>query len=278
MFKKAVRKKVYIKIATIGPSGSGKTMGSIRLAKGLGGKVAVIDSENDSSSLYSHLDFDVCPITEPFTTKKYIQAIKAAEEAGYDVVVVDSISHAWAGSGGILDRKNIKDSVGGNSFQNWSVFTKEQNEFVQAVLSAKIHVICTMRSKVDYVMQENDKGKLAPKKVGLAPIQREGMDYEFSIVFDVSQSHISTISKDRTGLFDGQEFLLTEETGKQIKDFLESGAEVKALTVKEKTIELAQKVLDDVKREQILAAVVSTSDDTTLLAFQERIKAILNGA
>ena len=221
MFKKAVRSQAKIKLAITGPSGSGKTFSALRLAKGLGGKVAVIDSENGSASLYSdRFEFDTLELHPPFTTAKYIDAILAAEKAGYDILIIDSISHAWAGDGGILDRKGQKDARGGNSYTNWAEFTKEQERFTSAILHCKCNIISTMRSKQDYIMQENDKGKMTPKKVGLAPIQRDGQEYEYTVVFDVAMNHEAETSKDRTGLFADKIFKITEETGETIKTWL----------------------------------------------------------
>jgi superfamily II DNA or RNA helicase len=153
MFKKAERKKAKLKIAITGPSGSGKTYSALQLATGLGKKIALIDTENDSASLYAdRFEFDTLNIEPPFTIKKYLEAMKAAQAGGYDVLVIDSLSHAWAGEGGILERKSAKDNQGGNSYTNWAQFTKEHEEFKSALLYADIHVIGNMRSKQDYVM------------------------------------------------------------------------------------------------------------------------------
>lgn len=229
MFKKAERKKVKIKLAITGPSGSGKTYSALRIAKGLGGKIAVIDTENGSASLYSdRFQFDVLELKAPYTTERYLEAIRAAVEGKYDVLIIDSISHAWQGEGGILDRKGQLDARGGNSFTNWAKFTPEQERFVAALLQSDIHLINTMRSKTEYVLNDNGKGKQAPQKVGLAPVQRDGMEYEMSIVFDVAMNHDAATSKDRTGLFIDKIFQITEETGKQISAWLESGVDKKA--------------------------------------------------
>jgi hypothetical protein len=229
MFKKAQRKKVKIKLGITGPSGSGKTYSALEIATGLGGKIAVIDTENGSASLYSdRFEFDAMELRAPFTTEKYIEAINDAVKAGYDVLIIDSISHAWNGEGGILDRKNQVDARGGNSFTSWSKFTPEQEKFISALLQSDIHLIAAIRSKQDYVLSDNGKGKTAPQKIGLAPVQREGMEYELSVVFDVAMNHEAQTSKDRTGLFVDKIFKITQETGKQIKAWLDSGSDVKA--------------------------------------------------
>lgn len=202
LFKKATRKKVFVKIAVTGPSGSGKTMSSLRLARGLvgpSGKIAVIDTENDSASLYAGqkpgrevIEFDSAVMSAPFTVEKYIRALDEAELAGYDCVVIDSLSHAWAADGGLLQKKEALDARGGNSFSNWSSITKEHERLKAKLLQSRVHVIACMRSKQDYVLESNDKGKQTPRKVGLAPIQRDGMEYEFSVVFDVAMDHSGT--------------------------------------------------------------------------------------
>lgn len=240
--KKAERKSVKIKLAITGPSGSGKTMGALMLAKGIApnGKILVIDTEDGSSNLYADhaltqgIEYDVLELDAPYLTKKYIQALELGQENGYDVIVVDSISHAWAGEGGILDRKTAMDQRGGNSFTNWGKLTPEQERFKSALVHAKAHVIATMRSKQDYVMEANERGKQAPKKVGLAPVQREGMEYEFTTVFDIGMSHDYVVSKDRTGLFDGRVERLTVKIGEEIRNWLESGkAETNSSEVRE---------------------------------------------
>lgn len=277
MFKKAVRENIKIKIAVSGPSGAGKTYSSLMLAKGLtNGKIALIDTENGSASLYSHLlDFDVHNITAPYLSSKYIEAINAAVKGGYDTIVIDSISHQWSGEGGILDRKSIKDSIPGtNSFTNWKDFTIEHNNFIASILNANANIICTMRSKTDYVMEINDKGKQAPKKVGLATIQRDGVDYEYSIVFDVSINHIASISKDRTGIFDGRYFKITPETGIEIKNYLNSGV-IPPKSFKDSLVESALGVLDLDLRDKIVNSILNENNAEKLNKYKLRVDEIL---
>jgi len=221
-FKKAERKQAKIKLLITGPAGSGKTFSALRLATGIGGRIAVIDTENGSASLYSdNFAFDVLTFPPPFTTERYISAITNAEKCGYHVLVIDSITHAWAGEGGLLEQKEKLDGIGkGSSYTNWATITKKHEAFKAAILQSSMHVVCTVRSKQDYILQENDKGKAVPRKIGLAPVQRDGLEYEFSIVFDVAMSHDAEVSKDRTGLFTDQIIRITEQTGKTIKDWL----------------------------------------------------------
>ena len=226
-FQRAERKRVKLKIAITGPSGSGKTFSALELASGLGAKIALIDTENDSASLYSdRFTFDTLVIDPPYTIQKYMDSVKAAQDEQYDVVVIDSISHAWAGDGGLLSKKEAMDARGGNNFANWGTITKEQEAFKASLLNADIHMICTMRSKQEYA-QVGDGGKLKVQKLGLAPIQRDGMEYEFTTVFDVAMDHNAQASKDRTGLFDGQLLRLTKETGEKLLSWL-NGAKVEA--------------------------------------------------
>ncbi len=226
LFKKAERQKIKFKGAITGPSGSGKTLSALLIASGLGKKIAVLDSENGSASLYAdRFEFETLVIRPPYTVQRYIDAMKAAEAEGFDVLIVDSLSHGWASEGGILDKKAKLDARGGNSFTNWSSLTPEQEQLKTHILHANIHMICTMRSKQEYVIEQNDKGKSAPRKVGLAPIQRDGMEYEFTIVFDMAMDHSSSVSKDRTGLFDGLLFKPTKSTGETIIAWLAEGKE-----------------------------------------------------
>lgn len=227
-FKKAERKQTKLKIGISGPSGSGKTFSALRLATGiakkLNGKIAVIDSERGSASLYSDkFDFDVNDLNPPYTTEKYIDAMKEAVAGGYSVLVIDSVSHAWAGEGGLLNQKEQLDSRGGNSFANWSKMTPKQERFISAIIHAPIHVIVTMRSKQEYA-QITDGGKLKVQKLGLAPVQRDGFEYEMTIVFDVAMNHEAETSKDRTGLFVDKIFQITEQTGDVLIEWLNGGA------------------------------------------------------
>lgn len=232
MFKKAERKQIKLKIGITGPSGSGKTMSALRLTRGLvgpKGKIAFGDTENGSASLYSDkFDFDVVEIKPPYTVDKFISVVDSALKAGYDALVLDSISHQWKGEGGILNKKEQMDARGGNSFTNWGKLTPEQEKFLASILHSNIHIISTLRSKQEYIVEQNDKGKQAPRKVGLAPIQREGMEYEFTTVFDVAMNHEAETSKDRTGLFTDKVFQITEKTGEELAAWISSGKFVEA--------------------------------------------------
>lgn len=232
LFKRAEKKQAKAKIALTGPSGSGKTMSALLLAKGIGGRCAFIDTENHSASLYANKfdgwSFDILAIDPPYTARKYHDAISAAIKENYDVLIIDSMTHMWAGEGGLLQQKEALDSRGGNSYTNWAQITKLHEAIKSDILHSPIHIIATMRSKQEYIMEQTDKGKMAPKKVGLAPIQRDGLEYEFTIVFDIGMDHQFMVSKDRTDLFDGVVSKITARTGEVIREWLDGGTPVVA--------------------------------------------------
>lgn len=224
--RKAERRKAKLRLGIAAPSGAGKTYSALLLAFGIGGKVGLIDTEHGSGDLYAHLgDYDVISVSAPYTVPKYREAIKAFEDAGYSTIIIDSLSHAWAGDGGLLDKQGKMADRGTNSFAAWRTITPEHNALVDSMLQSPCHIIATMRAKQEYVLETNDKGKQQPKKVGMAPVQREGMEYEFTVMLDVDMSHIASASKDRTSLFDGQFFKINEETGKTLLAWLETGSD-----------------------------------------------------
>jgi hypothetical protein len=230
MFKKASKKKSKLRLAIEGASGSGKTYSALVLAKGLGKKMAVIDTEFGSASLYADkFDFDVLNLDPPYSPERYIEAIKNAEEAGYDVCIIDSMSHEWNGEGGCLD---IQNKMGGNSYTSWGKVTPRHDKFINAILTSRMHIISTLRSKANYETGKDTSGKMTVEKKGTSPIQRDSVDYEFTIVFDLNQQHMARASKDRTSLFDGQDFIIDNNISKKLIDWLESGEEVKQSTVK----------------------------------------------
>ena len=236
--RQSERKQAKIKMALQGASGSGKTYSSLLLAKGLTGgdlsKVAIIDTENGSADLYAHLgNYNVLSLTPPFTPENYIKAMEVCEEAGMKVIIIDSISHEWDE---LLD---FHSKLAGNSFTNWAKVTPRQKSFMNKILQLDAHVIATMRTKQDYVLNQKD-GKFIPEKVGLKSVQRDGVDYEFTLVFDVDIKHFALSSKDRTGLFMSKpEFVISEVTGKEILDWCNAGSvETKTLTISTSTSNL----------------------------------------
>ncbi len=228
-FRKAEKCKSKLRLGITGPAGSGKTYSALLLAQGLGGRIALIDTENGSGDLYSDLcDYDICNISAPYDVRKYLSAIHDAENERYDIIIIDSLSHAWAGDGGLLDMqgKIVDSSRSGNSYTAWRQVTPLHNKLVEAMITSPAHIIATMRSKMDYMQDKDEKGKSVVRKIGLAPVQRDGIEYEFSLVFDLNVNHLVSVSKDRTSLFDGQNFVITPDTGVKLKDWLETGTEV----------------------------------------------------
>jgi hypothetical protein len=224
--RKAERRKAKLRLGIAAPSGAGKTYSALLMAFGLGGKIGLIDTEHGSGDLYAHLgEYDVISIEAPYTVAKYVQAIHAFEEAGYSTIIIDSLSHAWAGDGGLLDKQGKMADRGTNSFAAWRTITPEHNNLVDTMLRSPAHIIATMRAKQEYVLETNDRGKQQPKKVGMAPVQREGMEYEFTVMLDVDMNHVASASKDRTSLFDGRFFKIGKETGEELLQWLETGSE-----------------------------------------------------
>ena len=228
--RQSERRQAKIKIGLQGCAGSGKTYSSLLLASGLTNgdfsKVAIIDTESGSADLYAHLGkYNVLSLTPPFTPEAYILAIGVCEKAGMEVIILDSISHCWDE---LLD---FHSNLVGNSFTNWAKVTPRQKAFVDKILQAKAHIIATMRTKTDYVLNQKD-GKYIPEKVGLKAIQRDGVDYEFTLVFDIDIKHFAVSSKDRTGLFMGKpEFIINKSTGAKILDWCNSGTNLEDVRV-----------------------------------------------
>jgi len=229
-FSKATKKQSRLRFDIEGPPGSGKTYSGLAIATGLcppGGKIAVIDTERGSASKYAgQFTFDVLEL-DNFAPAKYVEAIAAAEAAGYDVILIDSLSHAWNAKGGALEMadKIAKRSSSGNSFNAWKDVTPEQNKMVDAILQSRAHVIVTMRVKTDYVLEKDERtGKTAPKKVGLAAVQREGMDYEFDVVGRMDHTHSMTITKTRcSAITDAFIEQPGEQLAKVLRDWLTDG-------------------------------------------------------
>lgn len=222
MFKKAERKQARLRLALAGPSGSGKTYSALQMAKGLGGKIAVIDTEHGSASLYADLvDFDVMELHAPYSPERYVEAILAAEKAGYDVLIIDSYSHEWTGPGGCLEINDLyaKTHCKGNTWAAWNETTPRHRRLTDKILTSPLHIICTMRSKTETVQGDNKK----ILKLGMKSEQRDGTDYEFTVVLDITHDgHMAVSSKDRTKLFVEPE-LISEKTGRKLLDWLNSG-------------------------------------------------------
>lgn len=227
--QKATRKKVKLRLNLSAPSGAGKTYSALKLAKGLVGewsKIAVIDTENGSASLYEHLgDFNTIDLQPPFSPERYIQAIDMCLTAGMECIIIDSSSHEWSGPGGCLEiNENLANAkYRGNTWSAWNETTPRHDAFVSKVLHAPVHIITCTRSKMETVMTDDKK----VKKVGMKDIQREGWEYELTVSLNIDRdTHKAIASKDRTELFDNKEpFLITEKTGELIRDWCEKGVD-----------------------------------------------------
>lgn len=225
--KKAERKKAKIRLGLSGASGFGKTYSALLIAKGLVGsweKVAIIDTEHGSGELYADLgEYNVISLNPPYSPERYIEAIKACESAGMECIIIDSITHEWDGPGGCLE---ILDKLGGK-YQDWAKITPRHNNFINAILTSKAHIITTVRRKQDYEMTKDNNGKIKVEKAGTKEVTREGFEYELTVNLEITNDrHLVRASKDRTGLFmDKPEFIPTEQTGKMIRDWCETGSE-----------------------------------------------------
>ena len=226
MFKKATKKQSKLRLAIAGTSGAGKTYTALRIASGMGDKIALIDTEYGSASKYAgNFNFDTLALKEP-TIDNYIKAIQEAGKLSYEILIIDSLSHAWDFLLEEVDRIS-KAKYHGNSFRGWSEGTPLQKKFINSILACPCHVIVTMRVKTEYVVESNDKGKMAPRKVGLSPRQREGLEYEFDMLMECNNEHYFTVVKDRTGKY--QDMIIekpTEEFGKELIEWLNEGEKV----------------------------------------------------
>ena len=245
VFKKARKEQAKLRMGIIGPAGSGKTYTALITARNLvpDGKIAVIDTERGSASKYADIfEFDVCEL-ESFHPENYIKTIQAAEEAGYDVLIIDSLSHAWAGKDGALelvDKAAARER--GNSFAAWRHVTPLHNAMVDAIIGARLHVIVTMRSKVEWVIEKDERGKSVPRKIGLQPVQRDGLEYEFDVVADMDLDNNFIVSKTRCPALRGSVIHCpNEEPAKTLRAWLSDGVPVVEPEVSRKELSQKQK-------------------------------------
>jgi hypothetical protein len=245
--KKAERKKAKLKLGMSAPSGGGKTLGALLIGFGLmkekypnlsdaelWEKIAVVDSENGSGELYANTEkagidigqYCAITLTPPFTPEKYIEGITLCHQEGIEVCIIDSTTHLWAGQGGLLEQQGNAAKRTGNSYTAWRDVTPAHNKFIDTMLQTDIHIIATMRAKQDYVQEKDpSSGKTTIRKVGLNPVQRDGMEYEFTAFLEIDAEHNAFGSKDRTGIVDQQYFKITPEIGKKFMKWLESGVD-----------------------------------------------------
>jgi hypothetical protein len=225
VIKKASKQAKKLRISFSSPSGGGKTYSALLTAYGIckdWSKIYLIDSERESASIYSDLgEFNVLPLSQPYSPQRYIRAIKACEDAGAEVIIIDSITHEWSGQGGCLE---IQNKLGGE-YKHWAQVTPLHNAFIDAILTSKAHVFCTVRRKEEYAMSQGSDGRMKIQKMGLGEQTRDGFNYEMDLVFEIDhETHTTKPSKDRTQLFtDSDAFVITVETGETLKKWAESG-------------------------------------------------------
>lgn len=288
--RKASRKKAKIRLGLSSVSGGGKTVTALLIAYGMVGdwsKIAVIDTESESADLYANHklptgfvigEFNTCPLSSPFTPERYVEAIKACENAGIEVIIVDSITHEWDGKGGCLEIVDqlTQASTHKNSYIAWGKVTPRHHAFIDALLQSKCHIITTVRRKQDYEMTKGNDGKIKVEKAGLKEITREGFEYELTVNLELDHGHYATASKDRTGLFSGKpEFMPSDETGRMIMEWCESGADT-SQEIKDAIIKLANcSSVDELKlfKETLPSYVVN--DDAFKKAGRDRMNEII---
>ena len=280
-FTKGERRKLRLRMALDGPAGAGKTMTGLRIAQSLAnherGKIAVIDSEHRSASKYlgdvfekdlGPIDFDVCEL-ETFAPTEYTALIENAGAAGYAVVFIDSLSHAWDGADGALEL--VDKSTSKNSFTAWKDVTPMHRRMIEAMLASPAHIIATMRSKTEYVLETDANGKQVPVRKGMAPVQRAGMEYEFDIYMSMDWSHVGEVTKSRCRSVDG---LKVVKPGAAflgpVIEWLEKGTVLDAPTPSE----MKRTILSDDQLTSLVSlySELNTSKDAIKIELQRRYK------
>jgi hypothetical protein len=276
-FEPATKKRRKARVAIDGPSGSGKTYTALLTAHQLGDRIGVIDTERESASLYSdRFPFQTLPLYT-FEPERLVKAVAAASAAAFDVLLIDSLSPFWEGIGGTLEQVDnaAKRAYGGNSFGGWKEATPMQRRMVDAILAYPGHVIVTMRTKTEWVLDENERGRKVPRRVGMKAVQRDGIEYEFDVVGDMDLDHTMAISKTRCfNLADAVIRKPDETFGKTIRAWLEDGAAPAAdsntyrdrALDKDITVEDLRLLHAEVKRAGLLGAAVinGVGDETDL--------------
>jgi len=236
---KAERHQVKLRLGLSGASGFGKTYSALLLAYGITNdwkKIAIIDTENGSASLYSHLgDYNALTLEEPYNPERYIQAIETCEKSAIEVIIIDSISHEWNGKGGCLE---IHESLGGK-FSDWAKVSPRHQAFIDKILNSSCHIITTVRRKIDYSMETDMSGKSKVIKHGTKEVTREGYEYELTVNFElINDKHLVKSSKDRTGLFsESPEFIISTQTGKKLIEWCNSGISIEDVKLEIKQAE-----------------------------------------
>lgn len=225
-FRKATKSQAKLRLALNGPAGSGKTFTALTIAKHMGGRVAVVDTEHGSASKYAdRFDFDVLEL-DTFAPANFVEAIRAAEAAGYSIIILDSITHAWNGTGGVMEIvDNAAARARGNSYAGWKEGTPAHNDLINGIVQSKCHVIATMRAKTEYLLEKDERtGKTTPKKIGMAPVQRDGMEYEFDVSGFLDLDNTLVIDKTRCpALRQAVIKMPGEQLAKTLMDWLSEG-------------------------------------------------------
>ncbi len=249
--RKAERKKAKLRLGLSGAAGSGKTRGALEIATGMGGKIGMIDTESGRGDIYARdYEYDLIRLEAPYSTARYIEAMKMFEEAGYDILIIDSMSHAWNGAGGVV---SIVDAGGKGWFSPQGIKAgAEQQAFIDAIITSKMHIICTFRAKTKYEVEKNDRGQNVPRKIGLEPIQKDNVEYELTLFMTLDQNHYGTVTKDNTKMYDQQIIKVDKEMGAHLMRWLDEGVDPKRQfeeVVLPQTIENMQsaETLDDLR-------------------------------
>lgn len=246
-FVKAKKQQVWLKVLLSGASGSGKSYTAQRLAKGIadkcGSRVAFIGTEGSRDLYYaSEFDYDLLQLEDPYTIDKYMDAINEAIEAGYKVCIIDSLTHEW------LWINDVHDKMPGNSFQNWGKLKPKHREFMDKILTCPMHIIATSRSKDEWVLETDSKGRQVPRKVGLGAQQDKNITYEYTVSLVIEQdTHIAHADKDNTKLFDGRYDILTEKDGAALYDWANDSEIPPTVREPKKFEEQAIDVADELK-------------------------------
>lgn len=250
-FQKAKREQVWLKILLSGASGSGKSYSALKIATGIAKKcnsgIAYIGTEGSRNKYYANeFDYDLLELEEPFECEKYMAAIDEAVNAGYKVLIIDSMSHEWKWL------NDVHDKMPGNSFTNWGKLKPRHHKFMDKILNSPIHIIATARGKDDWVLEDKN-GKQVPKKVGMGQQQDKDISYEYTVSLMISQdTHVASADKDNTHLFDGKFEVLTEKDGERLYDWANQGEAPKAPqpTYSEASVS-DEDILKEVKKEII---------------------------
>ena len=295
--KKAQRTKAKLRLGISAPSGGGKTLGALLVAYGLmkekypdlpdeklWEKIAVIDSENGSGELYVGADvekanmkigqYNAVTLNAPFEADKYTGALTLCEDAGIEVGIIDSTSHLWAGEGGLLEQQQNATKRSGNSYTAWRDITPQHNHFVESMLQSNMHIIATMRSKTEYVQEKDSNGHTIVRKIGLNPVQRDGMIYEFTVFFEIDAEHQAFGSKDRTGIYDQKTFVITPKIGRELMRWLEGGtSEAKQVVATAHPADSAD-AIKNLKKE--VKSMVETANDDVKAKYKELFNTVGN--